>query len=194
MDSRKSWAILCNCPGLQPAKEAGRDLGVAAEFVQSGLEPPLHDVPPRSSDVPPQGVVDQRIPTGQALDTVELDRSTRQDYFASDRVAPGRYQPGAPTDPYVLALKHTVLQIMGSLRAGSWTEKCVPGPVGNAGADDRTRSMSANAGGCGGKATSASTFSPRTGSGTTLPSSPSRHSTRNDRVTSRSTSVAARRS
>jgi len=34
-----------------------------------------------------------------------------------DRVALGRCQPRAPTDPYVLALEHTVLQIMGSLRA-----------------------------------------------------------------------------
>ena len=25
----------------------------------------------------------------------------------ADRVAPGRYRPGAPTDPYVLALEHT---------------------------------------------------------------------------------------
>ena len=35
---------------------------------------------------------------------------------SSDRVAPGRYLPGAPTDPYVLALEHTVLQLMASLR------------------------------------------------------------------------------
>ena len=33
-----------------------------------------------------------------------------------DRVALGRYRPRAPTDPYVLALEHTVLQIMDSLR------------------------------------------------------------------------------
>ena len=31
---------------------------------------------------------------------------------ASDRVALGRYRPRAPTDPYVLTLEHTVLQIM----------------------------------------------------------------------------------
>ena len=33
-------------------------------------------------------------------------------YFGrcNDRVAPGRYLPGAPTDPYVLALEHTVPQ------------------------------------------------------------------------------------
>ena len=36
----------------------------------------------------------------------------------SDRVAPGRCRPGAPTDPYVLALEHTVPQIRVSLRAG----------------------------------------------------------------------------
>jgi hypothetical protein len=34
----------------------------------------------------------------------------------NDRVAPGRYRPGAPTDPYVRALAHTVPLIMDSLR------------------------------------------------------------------------------
>jgi hypothetical protein len=33
-------------------------------------------------------------------------------------VAPGRYRPGAPTDPYVRALAHTVPLIMDSLRDG----------------------------------------------------------------------------
>jgi hypothetical protein len=37
--------------------------------------------------------------------------------LGANRVASGRYRPEAPTDPYVLALEHTVLQIMGSLRA-----------------------------------------------------------------------------
>jgi hypothetical protein len=41
---------------------------------------------------------------------------TRVRFAASDRVALGRCRPEAPTDPYVLALEHTVLQIMGSLR------------------------------------------------------------------------------
>ena len=36
-----------------------------------------------------------------------------------DRVASGRYRPEAPTDPYVLALEHTVLQIMAWLRVGN---------------------------------------------------------------------------
>ena len=36
--------------------------------------------------------------------------------LTSDRVAVGRYQPTAPTDPYVRALAHTVPQIMASLR------------------------------------------------------------------------------
>ncbi len=36
----------------------------------------------------------------------------------NDRVAPGRYRPGAPTDPYVRALAHTVPLIMDSLRDG----------------------------------------------------------------------------
>ena len=34
-----------------------------------------------------------------------------------DRVAPGRYRPRAPTDPYVRTLTHTVPQITVSLRA-----------------------------------------------------------------------------
>ena len=33
-----------------------------------------------------------------------------------DQVAPGRYRPGAPTDPYVPALEHTVHRIRGLLR------------------------------------------------------------------------------
>ena len=37
--------------------------------------------------------------------------------LTEDRVAPGRRRPGAPTDPYVPALEHTVPQIMVSLRA-----------------------------------------------------------------------------
>jgi len=36
---------------------------------------------------------------------------------ASDRVAPGRCRPRAPTDPYVRTLAHTVPQIMVSLRS-----------------------------------------------------------------------------
>jgi hypothetical protein len=36
-------------------------------------------------------------------------------------VASGRCRPEAPTDPYVLALEHTVLQIMASLRMSSRT-------------------------------------------------------------------------
>jgi hypothetical protein len=35
---------------------------------------------------------------------------------AQDRVAPGRYRPGAPTDPYVRALAHTVRPITAWLR------------------------------------------------------------------------------
>jgi hypothetical protein len=50
------------------------------------------------------------------------DFESRLDRFgsievASDRVALGRCRPRAPTDPYVLALGHTVPQIMDSLRA-----------------------------------------------------------------------------
>jgi hypothetical protein len=39
--------------------------------------------------------------------------------ISTDRVASGRCRPEAPTDPYVLALEHTVLQIMGSLPSGT---------------------------------------------------------------------------
>ena len=43
---------------------------------------------------------------------------------APDRVASGRCRPEAPTDPYLLALEHTVPQIMGSLPSG--TQCCYP--------------------------------------------------------------------
>src|SRR5262249_6136612 len=52
---------------------------------------------------------------------------------ALNRVAPGRYLPGAPTDPYGLALEHTVPQIRGSLRADRASASCARGPRGNAG-------------------------------------------------------------
>src|SRR6516162_3164514 len=57
----------------------------------------------------------------------------RRGVAASDRVAPGRYLPGAPTDPYMLALEHTVPQITGSLRVDRASASCVRGPMGNAG-------------------------------------------------------------
>ena len=41
---------------------------------------------------------------------------TEASSWMSDRVASGRYRPEAPTDPYVLALEHTVRQLMASLR------------------------------------------------------------------------------
>ena len=50
----------------------------------------------------------------------------------ADRVAPGRYRPGAPTDPYVLALEHTVPQIRDSLRDNRASALCAQGPRGNA--------------------------------------------------------------
>ena len=53
---------------------------------------------------------------------------------AAGRVAPGRCPPGAPTDPYVLALEHTVPQIMGSLRACKLSGPRAPAGAGNAGA------------------------------------------------------------
>ena len=50
---------------------------------------------------------------------------------STDRVAPGRCQPGAPTDPYLLALEHTVPQIRDSLRVDKAIEPYAPEPVGN---------------------------------------------------------------
>jgi hypothetical protein len=38
-------------------------------------------------------------------------------FMREDRLAPGRYLPGASTDPYVPALRHTASQIMASLGA-----------------------------------------------------------------------------
>ncbi len=40
----------------------------------------------------------------------------------------GRFRPEAPTDPYVLALEHTVLQIMGLLRVWAETARSVQEP------------------------------------------------------------------
>lgn len=50
---------------------------------------------------------------------------------ASDRVALGRY-PRAPTDAYVHALVHTVLQIRVSLRGGKLTERYTRGAADTA--------------------------------------------------------------
>src|SRR5688572_14398504 len=50
-----------------------RYTGVAAEFIQPGLEPPLHDAPPGGNS--PRGAVGQRVPAGQVWDTVELVRA-----------------------------------------------------------------------------------------------------------------------
>ena len=44
-----------------------------------------------------------------AFDVVER-RVNRSAQLTKGRVAPGRYRPGAPTDPYVRALPHTVLR------------------------------------------------------------------------------------
>ena len=52
------------------------------------------------------------------------------------RVAPGSYPPGAPTDPYVHVLMHTVPQIMGSLRERTLSGPPSPAAAGIALADD----------------------------------------------------------
>ena len=56
---------------------------------------------------------------------------------AEDRVAVGRCRPTAPTDPYVLALEHTVPRIMGSLRVSTSNGQCEREPAGSAGACDK---------------------------------------------------------
>src|SRR5262249_39790121 len=80
--------------------------------------------------------------------------------FSSDRVASGRYRPEAPTDPYVLALEHTVLQITGSLLVCKPNAQCARQPAGSAGADGGNGSSSSTACDCGGRATSASDAEP----------------------------------
>ncbi len=46
-------------------------------------------------------------------------QDTKVHFTAPDRVASGRCRPEAPTDPYVLALEHTIPQIMVSLPYGT---------------------------------------------------------------------------
>ena len=55
------------------------------------------------------------------------------EFHRSDRVAPGRCRPRAPTDPYVLALEHTVLQIRGSLHDDRATGPCKREAMGSSG-------------------------------------------------------------
>jgi hypothetical protein len=47
----------------------------------------------------------------------------------ADRVALGRCRPRAPTDPYVLALEHTVPQIRDSLRVATHPMSLLSAPV-----------------------------------------------------------------
>ena len=61
-------------------------------------------------------------------------------FDAPDRVASGRCRPEAPTDPYLLALEHTVPQIMVSLLYGKPNVQCARGQVENAGAVSGTDS------------------------------------------------------
>ena len=51
------------------------------------------------------------------VDRVILGLGPTPERTSPDRMAVGRYQPTAPTDPYVRTLAHTVPQIMASLRA-----------------------------------------------------------------------------
>src|SRR5215471_20928938 len=90
----------------------------------------------------------------------------------SDRVALGRYRPEAPTDPYVLALEHTVLQITGSLHAGKPNARCAHRPAGSAGAGAGNGPSSSSAYGYGERATSANDAEPPRGTSTGPPSCP----------------------
>ena len=74
---------------------------------------------------------------------------THSAQLAPDRVAPGRFQPGAPTDPYVPTLEHTVPQIMDSLRACKLNARCAREPAGIAGGGDGISSTSSCECGCG---------------------------------------------
>src|SRR5262245_18816450 len=113
---------------------------------------------------------------------------------ASDRVALGRCRPRAPTDPYVLALEHTVLQITGSLHGCKPNARCARRPVGNAGAGGGNGPSSSSACGCGDRATSANAA--ETPSGTAIRPQHctlTRH-TLSDRLVFHSASVAAQES
>src|SRR5262249_19885212 len=80
-----------------------------------------------------------------------------------DRVALGRCRPRAPTDPYVLALEHTVLQITGSLHVCKPNARCARRPAGNAGAGGGNGPSSSSACGCGDRAISANAAEPPRG-------------------------------
>jgi hypothetical protein len=84
-----------------------------------------------------------------------------------DWVAPGRCRPGAPADPYVLALEHTVPRVMGSLRGGKRNARCAREPADSAGACGGIGSSSAIDCGCGDRATSASGAQPPKGTAIT---------------------------
>jgi hypothetical protein len=58
-------------------------------------------------------------------------RSDTPQLITADRVALGRCRLRAPTDPYVLALEHTVPQIRVSLHADRASGPCGREPVGN---------------------------------------------------------------
>lgn len=79
--------------------------------MQLGTHTPNETVPVRSTR---HRVLHQ--PTSLATNDLKPRLSLQRVGPTRDRVASGRYRPEAPTDPYVLALEHTVLQIMGSLR------------------------------------------------------------------------------
>ncbi len=89
-----------------------------------------------------------------------------------DRVASGRCRPEAPTDPYVLALEHTVHQIRGSLRTVELNGRSSRAPANSAGACVGIDPRAFRVAGCGGEATCASIAQLPGGSLTRLPNSP----------------------
>ncbi len=76
-------------------------------------------------------------------------RDTKRTQGVSDRVAVGRCRPTAPTDPYVLALEHTVPRIMDSLRTCTLNGQCELEQAGSVGASDRICPKAACEDGCG---------------------------------------------
>jgi hypothetical protein len=115
------------------------------------------------------GTADEKC-TAQLAFPAELLSNVRLD--ARDRVAPGRCRPGAPTDPYVLALEHTVHQIRGSLRAVELNGRSSRAPASSAGACVGIGPRAFHVAGCGDEATCASIAQLPGGSLIRLPNSP----------------------
>src|SRR5262245_13943028 len=183
---------------LSTLRPVGRPTGRKTRF---RLLARLYRVGSLAHWVPPKGFFDasyiafllsQAFPGASALRSATPLSASQVRQSAPDRVASGRYRPEAPTDPYVLALEHTVPQLTGSLHVCKPNVRCARQPAGSAGAGDGNGPSSSTACGCGGRATSASGAEPPRGTWRGPPSCPSHRSTRSDRVAFRSASAAAR--